>query len=314
MVFYLNVLKAPTMSDTPPIVLTFAASDPTGGNGVQADIMTIASMGGHPLSVITAITIQDTLGVEAVHKLDAEWIADQARTLLEDMPVAAFKIGMVGSVEGVAAIAEIVADYPDIPLIIDPCLASRRGDQLAEDDVIDALNEMLLPQATLVTLNLLEARRLLRDQIDDADEDEDEDGTEELSVDDLAAGILAMGAEYVLITGTMDPTTEVINRLYQDQEGKVLETSWQRLPHSYHGASATLSAGIATGLANGLMMREAVLDAQDYTWQALDEAYRLGMGSYLPDRLYWAMQGSEEEDDETGDADETDGDAPIVLQ
>lgn len=285
------------MSDTPPIVLSFAASDPTGGNGIQADTLTIASLGGHPLSVVTCITVQDTVGVESVYKLEAEWIADQARTLLEDMAVTAFKIGMVGSVEGVAAIAEIVADYPDVPLIIDPCLASRRGDELADDEVVDAINEMLIPQATLVVVNLLEARRLLRDRLDEeeSDDEEDEDALETMSIDDLAAGLLSMGAEYVLITGTMDPTNEVINRLYQDQEGKVLETAWQRLPHTYHGASATLSAGIATGLANGMMMREAVLDAQDYTWQALSEAYRLGMGSHVPDRLYWAMQDDEAE-------------------
>src|SRR6187397_3689391 len=91
----------------PPLVLTFAASDPSGGAGIQADILTLASMGCHPLSVITAITVQDTLGVEAVQPIDADWVADQARCLLEDMPVDAFKIGVPGSVEIVAAIAEI---------------------------------------------------------------------------------------------------------------------------------------------------------------------------------------------------------------
>ena len=97
----------------PPIVLTFAASDPSGGAGMQADILTLASMGCHPLSVLTAITVQDTAGVEGVQALDAEWVADQARCLLEDMPVDAFKIGVLGSVEIIAAIAEIISDYPD---------------------------------------------------------------------------------------------------------------------------------------------------------------------------------------------------------
>src|SRR5437867_7003164 len=97
--------------DYPPIVLTFAASDPSGGAGIQADILTLASMGCHPLSVITAVTIQDTVGVENIMALDSEWIADQARIVLEDMPVDAFKIGLLGSVEAVVAIAEVIADY-----------------------------------------------------------------------------------------------------------------------------------------------------------------------------------------------------------
>src|SRR5512143_3431331 len=115
----------------PPIVLTFAASDPSCGAGMQADLLTLASMGCHPLSVVTALTVQDTLGVEGMMPIDSDWVADQARCLLEDMPVDAFKIGVMGSVENIAAIAEIVSDYPDVPLILDPVLASGRGDELA---------------------------------------------------------------------------------------------------------------------------------------------------------------------------------------
>ena len=111
------------MSQPPPIVLSFAASDSTGGAGIQADILTLASMGCHPLSVITAITVQDTAGVDDVMALDPEWVADQARAVLEDMPVHVFKIGMLGSVEIITAIAEVVSDYPNIPLVLDPVLA-----------------------------------------------------------------------------------------------------------------------------------------------------------------------------------------------
>jgi hydroxymethylpyrimidine/phosphomethylpyrimidine kinase len=127
--------------DFPPIVLTFAASDPSGGAGMQADILTLASMGCHPLSVLTAITVQDTLGVEAMMALDAEWISDQARCLLEDVPVDAFKIGVLGSVENIAAIAEIISDYPDVPLVLDPVQASGRGDELASDEMMHAVRE-----------------------------------------------------------------------------------------------------------------------------------------------------------------------------
>ncbi|HQT26607.1 MAG TPA: bifunctional hydroxymethylpyrimidine kinase/phosphomethylpyrimidine kinase, partial [Burkholderiales bacterium] len=104
------------MNQPPPIVLCFSATDPSGGAGLQADILTIASMGCHPVSVVTALTIQDTIGVEDVMAIDADWVADQARSVLEDMAVHAFKIGVMGSVENIAAIAEVVSDYPDIPL------------------------------------------------------------------------------------------------------------------------------------------------------------------------------------------------------
>src|SRR5512137_1633551 len=104
-------------SDCPPAVLTFAATDPTSGAGLQADILTLASMGCHPLSVVTAVTVQDTAGVESFLALDPDWVADQARCLLEDIPVVGFKVGVLASVEIVTVVAEIVYDYPDIPLV-----------------------------------------------------------------------------------------------------------------------------------------------------------------------------------------------------
>ena len=194
---------ADTDPEFPPIVLTFAASDPSGGAGMQADMLTLASMGCHPLSVVTAITVQDTLGVEGVQAIDAEWVADQARCLLEDMPVDAFKIGVLGSVENIAAIAEIVSDYPDVPLVLDPVLASGRGDELATDEMTHALRELLLPQTTILTPNSIEARRLA--EVDDDDEP---------SLATCAAALIEMGAEYVLVTGTHEATPQVVNTLY----------------------------------------------------------------------------------------------------
>ena len=111
---------------------------------MQADLLTLASLGCHPLSVLTALTVQDTAGVEAVLPIDSGWIADQARALLEDIPIAAFKLGMLGSVEAIAVIAEIISDYPDIPLVLDPVLASGRGDQFAGEEMIDAMVSLLL--------------------------------------------------------------------------------------------------------------------------------------------------------------------------
>jgi hydroxymethylpyrimidine/phosphomethylpyrimidine kinase len=269
----------------PPLVLTFAASDPSGGAGMQADLLTLSSMGCHPLSVVTALTVQDTLGVEAMLAIDADWVADQARALLEDMPVDAFKIGVLGSVENIGAIAEILSDYPDVPLVLDPVLASGRGDELATDEMARALRDLLLPHATIVTPNSIEARRL-------ADLDD-----ENAPLADCAAKLVGAGCEYVLVTGTHEPTREVVNTLY-GRAGVVRTDTWARLPGSYHGSGCTLASAIAAMLANGLELPEAVREAQDYTWHALERAYRPGMGQYLPDRLFWAREGSAQHDGE----------------
>lgn len=267
------------MPSLPPIVLTFAASDPTSGAGLQADLLTLASMGCHPLSVITAITVQDTRGVEGMLAIEAEWVADQARRLLEDMPVAAFKLGVLGSAENVTAVAEIVSDYPDVPVILDPVLASGRGDSLANEDMIDALCELLVPQASVVTPNSIEARRLA----------EKDDDVEEPGLEESARRLLTLGCEYVLVTGTHEATADVVNRLY-GHEGMVREDRWQRLPGSYHGSGCTLASAIAAAIANGLATPEAVREAQEYTWQALAGGFRPGMGQLLPDRFFWARE------------------------
>lgn len=274
------------MADTPPIVLTFAASDPSGGAGVQADILTLAAMGCHPLSVLTAITVQDTVGVDGILTIDSEWVADQARAVLEDMPVAAFKIGMLGSVENIAAIAEVVSDYPDVPLILDPVLASGRGDELASEDMAAALLELIVPQTTLITPNSMEARRLATDETEEDDMP---------SLDECAARLVAMGCEYVLITGTHEQTPQVVNTLY-GESGVISSDQWQRLPGSYHGSGCTLASAAAAAIAQGLDIVEAVKDAQDFTWRSLQAGFRPGMGQYLPDRLFWAREANEGHD------------------
>lgn len=238
-------------------------------------------MGCHPLCVITAITVQDTAGVDDVMALDPEWVADQARAVLEDMPVHVFKIGMLGSVEIITAIAEVISDYPNIPLVLDPVLASGRGDVFANEDMVSAIRELLVPQSTIVTPNIHELRRL-------AGEDDDDDS----SLAECAQRLLDTGCEYVLVTGTHDSTAEVINTLYQ--RGSVLRTdSWKRLPGSYHGSGCTLASALAANLARGLDIGDAVYQAQDYTWHALSKALRPGMGQYLPDRLFWAREEGE---------------------
>ena len=269
------------MSDTPPIVLVFAATDPTGG-GMQSDILTLASMGCHPVTVVTALTVQDTMAVEGIMPIEADWVADQARCLLEDMPVVAFKLGVLGSVENVEAIAEVVSDYPDVPMVLDPMLASGRGEEFASDELIGAMRDMLFPQTTILTPNRVEARRIAARDSDEGDE---------LPDDVYARRILELGCEYVLITGTHANTPKVINTLYA-RSGIIRSDSWERLAESYHGAGCTLAAAIAATLANGLSIEDAVRDAQEYTWQALRQAFRPGMGGYVPDRMFWAREES----------------------
>ncbi len=275
--------------------MTFSATDPSGGAGLQADILALASIGCHPLSVVTAITVQDTVGVECVMALDADWINEQARTILEDIQVSAFKLGLLGSIENVAVIAEIVADYPDVPLLIDPILTSGRGDELVNEEMQAAICDLLFPQATLITPNSFEARRLAF--YDDADE------IQHTTLDESALRLLEMGAEYVLITGTHERSTDVVNSLYGSSEsgasGLIKAYHWERLAGSYHGSGCTLTSAIAACLAHGLSMEEAIQEAQEYTWQTLKNAFRPGMGQYIPDRFFWARDEDSIEDEKT---------------
>ncbi|MEP7155181.1 MAG: hydroxymethylpyrimidine/phosphomethylpyrimidine kinase [Betaproteobacteria bacterium] len=278
----------PDLHKSPPAVLSFAATDPSSGAGMQADVLTLASMGCHPLSVITAITVQDTSGVEDIFPIDSDWVADQARSILEDVPIAAFKIGVLGSVENVSVIAEIVSDYPEIPLILDPVLASARGDEFAGDETLAAIRELLIPQCTIITPNTPELRRLT------LDEDEDEQ-----RIELLAMRLVELGAEFVLVTGTHESTPDVINTLFCDK-GLLRSDTWFRLPGSYHGSGCTLASAIAATIARGLDISEAVREAQDYTWQSLKYGFRPGMGQYVPDRLFWARDDANGGEDEPG--------------
>ena len=246
----------------PPLVLTFAASDPTGGAGLQADLLTLAALGCHPLSVVTGLTVQDTSGVEHLEAVDAALVARQAERVLAETRVAAFKVGVVGTPANARAIAAIAAAHAQVPLVLDPVLASGRGDPLASDAVLKALLEFLVPRATVATPNTLEEERL--------------GGTRQL---------LERGCRYVLLTGTHDSTAEVVNKLY-DRGGLVREDRWQRLPGSYHGSGCTLASAIAALLAKGRPVPEAAREAQEFTWRALAAGFRTGAGQALPNRFF----------------------------
>ncbi|WP_442769545.1 bifunctional hydroxymethylpyrimidine kinase/phosphomethylpyrimidine kinase [Zoogloea ramigera] len=269
---------------TPPLVLVFAAADPTGGAGIQADMLTLAGMGCHALTVITALTVQDTAGVEDVLAVDADFVSEQARAVLEDMPVQAFKLGVLGSVENIEVIAEIISDYPHIPVVVGPVVASGRGDELASEAMLEALRELILPQATVITPNTMEARRLAIRGHDDHDD---------LDMSACAQRILATGCKYVLITGSHANTPQVVNTLYGSR-GVLRADAWERLQGSYHGSGCTLASALAGALAHGLDVSQAVFEAEGFTWQSLVAAFRPGMGQYIPDRFFWVRPADDD--------------------
>jgi hydroxymethylpyrimidine/phosphomethylpyrimidine kinase len=256
-----------------PIVLVFAASDPVAGAGVQADVLTLAALGCHPATAITALTVQDTVGVASVHPVAAELVDQQARAVLADMPVAAFKVGVLGSVENARAVAAIAADYPHIPLVLDPVLASGRGDAFADNALIAALCKYLLPRATLITPNTPEARRLTADN-----------ATPDDNLDQIAAHLLSCGVQHVLLTGGHETDNRVCNRLY-NADGLLSEDCRPRLSGEFHGSGCTLASACAAGLAQGQDIASAVRAAQEYTWQSLSHAFRPGRGQSIPQRL-----------------------------
>ena len=264
----------------PPVVMTLAGNDPSGGAGIAADIETLISLGCHPAPVITALTVQDTHNVQALLPVDPDRVYAQGQVVLEDMPVAAFKVGVIGSADNAAALHRLFAAWPNIPVILDPVLAAGGGTELASTALIEALQTLLLPLTTVLTPNSVEARRL---------------APEADTLEACAIALLARGCRYVLITGghESEPPTEVINTLYGNN--RLLETwRWPRLPHEYHGSGCTLASAIAALLAQGHhpyleeSICSAIHGAQQYAWRALQAGYRAGGGQWLPNRLFWA--------------------------
>ncbi|WP_443977767.1 bifunctional hydroxymethylpyrimidine kinase/phosphomethylpyrimidine kinase [Thiothrix lacustris] len=265
------MLTENTSSPAMPVVMTLAGHDPSGGAGIQADIEAIASQGCHPVTVITCLTVQDTCNVQRIEPLADYLIEQQAETLLADMPIAAFKIGLLGSVDVVQAVHRILLQAPDVPVILDPVLAAGGGKGFTSDELLGAIREYLLPLATLLTPNVPEAAQLaVRGE----------------TQDEHAFSLMDQGCEYVLLTGTHAQTERVENALYGD--GKRLRTwLWERLPETYHGSGCTLASACAANLAKGMEVSKAVAAAQAYTWGSLQAAHKLGRGQWLPNRLYW---------------------------
>jgi len=250
-----------------PAVLCLSGHDPGGGAGVQADIETALSLGGHPLSLITAHTVQDSSNVTKVRAADLALLREQAAVLLADVKVSAIKIGLLGDAAQVGFIVELI-ERTGAPVVLDPVLRAGGGTELASSSLIDELKRALVPRVDVLTPNAAEARRLASGSRD---------------LDAAGAALLALGAQNVLITGGDEPGETVVNRWYR-RDGSPRTFSWPRLPGPFHGAGCTLASAIATLLARGLPVGAALADAQAYVHRTLQRAIAPGRGRRIPDR------------------------------
>ncbi len=252
-----------------PSVLIFAGSDPSGGAGLQADIQAVAALGAHPLSAVTALTVQDNDRVFNIHPVPAGLVQAQAHALIDKMEIAAVKIGIVGNRANAEAIADTLRlmkqRRPDLQVVLDPVLASGHGDALSEDNPVHAI-ALLLPLATLVTPNLPEAAALCN-------------GDSRL---DTQVESLLRHCPNVLIKGGHGTGPDVVNRWFSGNNH--CTWTWPRLEGSFHGTGCTLASAIAALLACGKPMAEAIEAAQAYCHQTLVAAYAIADGQRIPDR------------------------------
>lgn len=255
-----------------PSVLVFAGADPGGGAGIQADNQAIAALGAHPLTVITALTVQDNDRVFAVHPVATSLLQQQAQALIRKIPIAAVKIGIVGNADNAQAIADIIKalrqKQADLPVVLDPVLGSGHGDALAVGNAVKALAP-LFELATLITPNLPESLALCGG---------------ERRAETQVEKLWSLGCEHVLIKGGHGaPEGNVVNTWYAHEHYR--SWSWPRLPGSFHGSGCTLASAIAALLAQRRGMEEALHEGQEYTQRALERAYAIADGQLMPNRF-----------------------------
>lgn len=254
-------------AETPPIALTIAGSDPSGGAGIQADLKTFAAFGVYGASVITALTAQNTTGVSGVFAIPADFIAAQYNSVVSDLSVGAIKTGMLGDVATVEIVASLLAETRAAPVIVDPVMVATSGDVLLQPDAIDAVRRALIPRASLITPNLPEASRLL-------------DCPEAVTEDDMRAqaeALMGFGCGAVLLKGGHGGGEDVIDMLFDGQT----HASFRRpriVTSNTHGTGCTLSAAVAAGMAQGRPLDIAVADAKNFVWGALSSGSQLRIG------------------------------------
>ncbi len=275
---------------SPACVLIFNASDPSGAGGLTADITTVASVGGHPLAIVTGAYARDTAEIFDHFCLDDEAVAEQARAVLEDLPVQAIKIGFVGSPETISTIAEITADYDEVPVIAYmPNLSWWREELI--DEYLDAFRELLLPQTSVLVGNHSTLWRWLLP---------DWAGERSPTARDIARAASEVGVPYTLVTGIPLPEQFVENVLASPQT--VLGSGkFELFDATFSGAGDTLSAALTALVASGTDLGEATSEALGYLDRCLDAGFRPGMGHIVPDRMFWAQP---DDDDADGSSDD----------
>lgn len=250
-----------------PSVLAIAGSDSGGGAGIQADIKTISALGCFATCAITAITVQNTVGVTGIHSVPAETVRDQIKAVMDDIRPDVIKIGMIHSKELAIIVAETLQQYPAVTVIFDPVMVAASGDILIEDETIAVLKEYLFPLATVVTPNIDEAIILSGLMIRNVDE-----------MKAAAHRILQTGCKAVLLKGGHLKSDAVFD-LYVDQSGKELLSKSDYIPtHNIHGAGCTLSAAIAAYRAIGYTIEDAVQQAHTYIHQAIEQGMDVKTG------------------------------------
>ena len=277
----------------PPCVMSFNASDPSGAGGLAGDVATIAAMGAHALPVVTSIVMRDTAEVFDHHPLDAEVVVEQARSVLEDVTLAGWKVGFLGSAESVGAVAEVLSDYADLPLVsyLPPLSWLDEDQQLP---YLDAFRELILPATEVLVGN----HQTLTDFLLP-----DWDAERPASPRELAVAAGEHGTRYVLVTGVMlapKGAEQFIDNVLASPQGALTGEKFERFDASFVGAGDTLAAALASLLASGSELQAAVGEALAFLDQSLDAGFRPGMGHIVPDRFFWAAPPPEDGDDDAG--------------
>ena len=261
-----------TMSH-PPVVLVIAGSDSGGGAGIQADLKTVMALGGHAATVITAVTAQNSLGVQGVWPLAEDAVAAQFRSIIDDFTVGAVKIGMLGTAALVEQVRLLLAPIAEeIPVVLDPVCASKHGDPLLQPEAVSALVRDIVPLATVVTPNIPEAALLLAALGDEAALTADDDGQRR-----AAAALTAAGARWALVKGGHRDDDVARDVLSDGTNATWLTHDRVDTVHT-HGTGCTLASAIAAGLAGGMTVPVAVAQAKDYISGAVAHGYALGAG------------------------------------
>jgi len=269
-----------------PIVLTIAGSDSSGGAGIQADLKTFAALRTYGATAITAVTVQNTLGVSAIHQVPGEIIEGQIAAVFDDLAVAAVKVGMIGNAEAIEAVAAGLQRAAEVPVVLDPVMVAASGDVLLEPSAEEMLKARLLPKADLLTPNLPEAARLLAC----------EPAVQEAAMRDQAKSLAALGPKAVLVKGGHGTGDEALDILF-DGEDFARFTALRVATKNVHGTGCTLSSAIAALLARGLVLEEAVRAAKTYLTNTLARADDMGVGSGTGplDHFYALWHQSEDE-------------------